>query len=72
MPIKKVYFDENEAECISCGNCSDIAPEVFEIPGNLSLKNNVDIYKYEKIIRLAVFFCPINRIKIEEALIDEM
>ena len=72
MQIIKIYFDESVTECISCGNCSDIAPEVFEIPGNLILKDNVDLYKYEKIIRLAVFFCPMKIIKIEEALIDEM
>jgi len=42
------------------------------MPGNLILEDNVDFNKYEKIIRLAVFFCPINIIKIEEAFNDEI
>jgi ferredoxin len=32
MSIKKVWLDERENECISCGASESACPEVFEVP----------------------------------------
>ena len=65
MAISKVWLDESSDECISCGNCEAICPEVFEIPDKMVVKEGVDFSKYEDTIREAVDSCPTNVIKAE-------
>ena len=65
MAITKVWLDESEDECISCGNCEAICPEVFEIPDKMVVKAGVDYSAFEDGIREAVDSCPTNVIKIE-------
>jgi ferredoxin len=65
MAISKVWLDESSDECISCGNCESICPEVFEIPDKMVVKAGVDYSKYEKTIQEAIDSCPTNVIKAE-------
>ena len=65
MSIKKVWLDETENECISCGACESACPEVFEVPDKMVVKKGVDFNKYESAIQEAVDSCPTEVIKYE-------
>jgi len=66
MSIKKVWLDESEDECTSCGLCESIAPEVFEVPDKMVVIEGVDYSDYEDEIRDAADSCPTEVIKFEE------
>ena len=63
MAIKKVWLDESADECISCGNCEAICPEVFEIPDKMIVVEGADFAANEAKILEAVDACPTNVIK---------
>jgi len=65
MSIKRVWLDENENECISCGACEAACPEVFEVPDKMIVKDGVDFSLYEAEILDAVDSCPTEVIKFE-------
>lgn len=65
MAIIKVWLDETDDECISCGSCADIAPMVFEVPDKMVVIGGVNYSLYEAEIREAVDVCPTSVIKIE-------
>ncbi len=65
MSIKKVYLDETDDECISCGLCESIAPMVFRVPNKMEVIPGVDYNEYEDEIKEAVESCPTNVIKYE-------
>ena len=65
MSIKKVWLDESENECISCGACESDCPEVFEVPDKMVVKKGIDFSKYESTILEAVKSCPTEVIKYE-------
>jgi ferredoxin len=65
MAIKSVRLDETNAQCISCGNCEAICPEVFEIPDKMVVKKGVAFDQYEDKIREAADSCPTNVIVVE-------
>ena len=65
MAISKVWLDESNDECISCGACEGICPEVFEVPDKMVIKAGVDIAKYESQIRESADSCPTQVIKYE-------
>jgi ferredoxin len=65
MAIKRVWLDESENECISCGVCEGTCPEVFEIPDKMRVKAGVDYSKYESEIKDAADSCPTQVIKYE-------
>ncbi len=67
MAIKKVWLDESNDECISCGLCESTCPEVFEVPDKMIVKNNINFDEFNVAIREAVDSCPTNVIKIEES-----
>ncbi len=67
MAIKKVWLDETDDECISCGACESSCPEVFEVPDKMVVKKGVDFTKYEAGIKEAVDECPTSVIKYEES-----
>lgn len=63
MAIKSVWLDESEDECLCCGGCEAICPEVFEAPIKMLVKKDVDYNLYEEKIKEAVQDCPIGTIK---------
>ncbi len=63
MAIKKVWLDESDDECISCGNCEAICPEVFEVPDKMVVVEDADLAANEEKILEAVEACPTNVIK---------
>ncbi len=65
MAITKVWLDESEDECISCGNCEEICPEVFSIPDKMVVNEGVDFSAYEAGIQESIDACPTNVIKAE-------
>jgi ferredoxin len=65
MSAKKVWLDESNDECISCGACEDICPEVFSVPEKMIVKSGVDFSKYDAEIIDAVESCPVEVIKYE-------
>ncbi|MDD2411290.1 MAG: ferredoxin [Bacteroidales bacterium] len=65
MAITRVWLDESEDECISCGLCSEVAPEVFEVPDKMIVIEGVDFSQYEEEIKEAVESCPTSVIKFE-------
>jgi ferredoxin len=65
MAIKRVWLDESENECISCGACETACPQVFEVPDKMVIKAGVDFNQYEAEILDAVDGCPTEVIKYE-------
>ena len=65
MAIKKVWLDESENECISCGVCEFTCPEVFEVPDRMIVKKGVNFNDFETAILDAVESCPSAVIKFE-------
>lgn len=66
MAIKKVWLDETDDECTSCGLCEGIAPEVFEVPDKMIVKEGINFGDYEDEIRESAESCPTEVIKIME------
>lgn len=66
MTIKRVWLDETDDECISCGACEATCPEVFEVPDKMIVKPGVDFSLYESGIIEAADECPTSVIKYEE------
>jgi ferredoxin len=65
MSIKRVWLDESESDCTSCGACEDICPEVFSVPEKMVVKPGVDFSKFEAEIIDAAEGCPVEVIKYE-------
>ncbi len=65
MAISKVWLDESEDECISCGNCEAICPEVFSIPDKMVVNPDADIAANEAGILESIDSCPTAVIKAE-------
>jgi len=63
MSVKKVWLDESEDECTSCGACEDICPEVFSVPEKMVVKSGVDFGDFEAEIKDAAESCPVEVIK---------
>jgi len=65
MAIKRVWLDESENDCISCGVCEITCPEIFEVPDRMIVKQVANLDAYEAAIRDAVESCPSDVIKVE-------
>lgn len=65
MAIIKVWLDESENDCISCGVCESLCSEVFEVPDRMKVKKGVNFQDYEAAILEAVEACPSEVIKYE-------
>jgi len=63
MAIKSVWLDESEDECLCCGGCEAICPEVFEVPDKMLVKKCVNYNLYEDKIKEAAQDCPTGSIK---------
>ncbi len=60
--MKKVWIDD---ECIACGTCVDICPEVFELTGEIaSLVDGADLSLEDAIVEAAEA-CPVEAIHYE-------
>lgn len=67
--ITKVWIDESEEKCVSCGACEAICEAVFFVGPSVNDKctvKDVDYSKYEEDIRDAIECCPCGIIKMEE------
>lgn len=53
-------------ECISCGLCVDMCPEVFEMQDTAQPKVNPVPAEYQESVREAADACPVNAIIVEE------
>jgi ferredoxin len=54
-------------ECIACGRCVEICPEVFELPGDIAeVKTNPVPSEYEDAAQQAADECPTSAIIISE------
>ncbi len=61
--MKKVWVDD---ECIACGTCVDLCPEVFEMEGDLAVVlPNADLSLDDKVVEAAEA-CPVEAIHYEE------
>jgi ferredoxin len=61
--MKKVWVTE---ECIACGTCVDICPEVFELEGDLAtIKDGANLSLDDSIIEAAEA-CPVEAIQYEK------
>ena len=62
---KKVYIDEDE--CISCGSCEEVCPEVFKLNDDT---DKAEVIKAEggpeDLIEEAIGICPVECIYWEE------
>jgi len=66
MNILKVWLDESNDECTSCGLCESIADQVFEVPDKMIVKDNVNFNLFASEIREAADSCPVGVINFEE------
>jgi len=61
--VKKVWVDEN---CVACGSCVEVCPEVFELEGDIAfIKEGADLSLDAKIIESAEV-CPVEAIHYEK------
>ena len=61
--MKKVWVDD---ECIACGACVDICPEVFQLEGEIAeVKEGADLSLDGRIVEAAEA-CPVEAIHYEE------
>jgi ferredoxin len=63
MAISKVWIIEG---CISCGLCSEICPDVFELEDVAVVKEGSDFYSNESGIIESADSCPVEVIKYEK------
>jgi ferredoxin len=53
-------------ECISCGLCVDICPDVFEMGDQFAqVKNDSNPDEFDKTVRQAVEECPVSAIIVD-------
>ncbi len=64
--ITKVWLDESNDECTSCGLCESIAPDIFEVPDKMVVKSNANFNDNIADIKDAADSCPVGVIKFEE------
>ena len=60
LAIKSVWIEE---DCIACGTCEGICPEVFQVTDRSRVKEGVDFNDYEEGIKEAAESCPVSVIK---------
>ncbi|MBN2767355.1 MAG: ferredoxin [Paludibacter sp.] len=63
MAIAKVWVEE---DCIACGVCEDLCPQVFFVEDMSNVKEGVDFSQYVDQIHEAAASCPVEVIKFSE------
>lgn len=55
------------SDCVACGACVDICPEIFELPGDVAeVKVNPIPAEHEDAVQEAADACPTSAIIVEE------
>lgn len=54
---------EVEEDCIACGTCEGICPEVFQVTDRSRVNEGVNFNDYEEGIKEAAESCPVSVIK---------
>lgn len=62
MGIKKVWIEE---DCIACGNCESVCPEVFRVTDRSHVIKGVKYSSFVEEIKEAADACPVSVIKYE-------
>lgn len=62
MGIKKVWIED---DCIACGNCESVCPEVFHVTDKSHIIKGVKFNSYEEEIKDAADACPVDAIQYE-------
>lgn len=62
MAIKRVWIEE---DCIACGSCEGICPEVFYVTDHSNVKEGINFNDFEAGIQEAAAACPVEVIKFE-------
>lgn len=62
MAIKSVWVEE---DCISCGSCEGICPEVFYVTDHSNVREGINFNDFEAGIKEAAEACPVDVIKYE-------
>ena len=60
MGITKVWITD---DCIACGSCESVCPEVFEVFDKSTVKKDADFKANEDGIKEAAKLCPASAIK---------
>jgi len=60
MAIKRVWIEDN---CVACGLCEDICPDVFKIDEEVCIIEGINYSDYEEQILEAVDNCIVEIIK---------
>lgn len=53
-------------ECLACGTCAALVPEVFEVVGTKARVKKADLDKFKEKIMQAKEACPVGAIVVEE------
>ena len=56
----------NKEQCIGCGTCAALCPDVFEIAGDFKAKIKEGADSNKPCVKEAADSCPVEVIKIEE------
>lgn len=66
--ITKVWLDESENQCISCGACEATIDKVFVVPDKMVIKPEASNFfeSHDEEIREAAQGCPVDTIAIAE------
>lgn len=62
MSISRVWIKD---DCIACGSCEAICPEVFYVTDRSHVREDVDFNDYEAGITEAAESCPVSVINYE-------
>lgn len=62
MAISKVWIED---DCISCGSCEGICPEVFYVTDHSNVREGIVLSDFEVGIKEAAENCPVEVIKFE-------
>lgn len=67
--MKKIKTVKITSECIGCGTCETVCPDVFQVNSVSEVKQDVNLQDHKDLIQEAAEMCPVSAIKV--ALDDE-